>query len=92
MAEITKTEATKINQVILDSDPQGTLEQLRLVGMSPGSYGSCAPKRDQYSLPAEDRVKGCGEYHHCTLEKIKGISGPINLPYRLYKKGGKVKC
>lgn len=90
MAEEQKTEQ-KIHQVIQDSDPQGTPDQLRALGMNLAAYGSCAPKRDAYAIPAEERVKGCQVYPECTLEKIKGVAGPINVPYRLYKQGGKIR-
>ena len=85
------TPAMEIVQVILDHDPQGTEAQLRALGMDVMKYGSCASSRRTSGVPVDERRLGCPVWASCTLDHIKGKSGPVNLPFRLFKKGGKVR-
>lgn len=79
------------NQVLKTSDPHGTLDKLKARGIDVLKYGSCHPRRTAASVPPPDRIVGCPMYEECPLVRIKGKSGPINLPFRVYKPGGKVR-
>lgn len=97
MAETTKAAEPlvqvekRFNQVVKDTDPQGTEKDMRAAGMDVRKYGSCSPSRTHKAVPEDERVRGCQSWKQCTLVKIKGVAGPINLSYRLYKKNGIIR-
>lgn len=91
MADTLPVTPRRLNQVLRDTDPQSTEARMRAAGMDLEKYGSCAEPRRHRALPKSERVLGCPCWDQCTLHKIKGKAGPINLPYRLYKKGGLVR-
>lgn len=71
-------------------DPQDSLEKLKAARVNLMEYGCCGPRRTAASVPEDQRMLGCSEYGRCTLAH-KGVGRPIVQPFRLYKRGGKVR-
>ena len=65
--------------------PVGTLVELEEYGLEKRRWGSCAPRHEGSGVPEDQRQKGCPMWKECTLNKIKGRSGPVNLPFRVLK-------
>jgi hypothetical protein len=78
-------------QVLHDTDPQGSEAEMRASGMDMEKYGCCGSVRMARGIPQNERTRGCTSYEACTLLKIKGKGRPVNLAFRLFKKGGKIR-
>src|SRR5688572_23230417 len=64
--------------------PMGTVQELREFYRNPAATQCCHE-------PNPPKVIGCPLWEECPFAKHKGISGPVNVGYRLFKPGGELR-